>query len=125
LHCYNQRTFDEYREAAAACCKIGTYSVLVGTEGERDWLLSSPIVSNDHLQIAPESTGDLFDGIEIDEILTLRILTLTNAEKQEMRTGDPHAQWMLERSEALPAEHFMKMHSLLRDLWELEGNDYE
>jgi len=107
---------DEWREAAAACHNIGTYPVLVGEEGERDCLLSSPIILYDYPQIAPESAGDLFDGTEIDEILTLRILTLTEDEKREMREGDELARQILERSEALPAEQLLKMHGTLRNL---------
>ena len=49
--------------------------MLVGEEGERDTMLSSPIILYDYPQIAPESPGSLFDGTEIDEILSLRILT--------------------------------------------------
>ena len=48
-------------------------------------ILSSPIILYDYPQIAPESPGDLFDGTEIDEILALRILTLTDAEKLEVQ----------------------------------------
>ena len=50
-------------------------------------MLSAPIILYDYPQIAPESPGDLFDGPEIDEILALRILTLTDAEKEEVRTA--------------------------------------
>ena len=42
-------------------------AVLVGEEGQRDTMLSSPIILYDYPQIAPESPGDLFDGAEIDE----------------------------------------------------------
>jgi len=107
---------DEWRVTAAACHNIGTYPVLVGEEGERDCLLSSPIILYDYPQIAPESAGDLFDGTEIDEILTLRILTLTEDEKREMRESDELARQILERSEALPAEQLLKMHGKLRSL---------
>ena len=51
-------------------------------------LLCSPIILYDYPQIAPESAGDFFDGTEMDEMLALRVLTLTDAEKQEMRQGD-------------------------------------
>jgi hypothetical protein len=105
---------DELREAAAVCRNIGTYPVLIGEEG--DCLLSSPIILYDYPQIAPESAGDLFDGTEIDEILTLRILTLTDDEKREMRESDERARQILERSEALPAEQLLKMHGALRGL---------
>ena len=54
-------------------------------------MLSSPIILYDYPQIAPESPGDLFDGAEIDEILSLRILTLTDDEKSAMRRSDERA----------------------------------
>jgi hydrogenase maturation protease len=115
---------DEWREAAGACHNIGTYPVLVGEEGERDGLLSSPIILYDYPQIAPESAGDLFDGTEIDEILTLRILTLTDDEKREMCECDEWARQILERSERLTAEQQMKMHGTLRGLRN-DGGKYE
>jgi hypothetical protein len=90
--------------------------VLAGEEGQRDLLLSSPIILYDYPQIAPESPGDLFDGTEIDEILALRILTLTDIEKQEVRSGDDRARRILERTEMLPPEHFQKLHGALRNL---------
>ena len=79
-------------------------------------MLSSPIILYDYAQVAPESPGDLFDGAEIDEILTLRILTLTDEEQQEVRNGDERARRMLERTETLPEEHLMKLHGALRGL---------
>jgi len=53
---------------------------------------------------------------EIDEILTLRILTLTDEEKQEMRRTDERARQILERTEALPLERLMKFHGVVRSL---------
>ena len=41
--------------------------------------------------MAPESPGDLFDAGEIDEILTLRTLTLTDEEKREAVGPDARA----------------------------------
>jgi hypothetical protein len=79
-------------------------------------VLSSPIILYDYPQIAPESPGDLFDGTEIDEILALRILAMTDEEKLEVRNGDERARLILERTEALPAEHFQKLHGALRGL---------
>jgi hydrogenase maturation protease len=103
-------------EIAASCSNIGTYPVLVGEEGTRDCMLSSPIILYDYPQIAPESAGELFDGTEIDEILTLRIMTLTDEEKREMRGADERARKMLERTERLPAEQLMKMHGTMKSL---------
>lgn len=109
-------TPDELREFASECRNAGTWPVLVGEEGQRDAMLSSPIILYDYPQIAPESAGNLFDGTEIDEILALRILTLTEDEKSEMRQGDERARQILERTESLPAEQFLKLHGTLRGL---------
>lgn len=112
---------EPYRGFAVACQNVGTWPVLVGGEGERDTMLSSPIILYDYPQIAPESPGDLFDGAEIDEILSLRILTMTDEEKREMRQSDDRTRQILERTEALPAEHFMKLHGALRGLKTIRG----
>lgn len=105
---------DDLREAVAQCENIATWPVLVGEAGARDAMLSSPIILYDYPQIAPESAGPLFDGTEIDEILTLRILTLTDDEKREMGQVDSRARQILERTECLPPEQLMKMHGALR-----------
>jgi hypothetical protein len=104
------------RKVAASCSNVGTYPVLVGDKGTLDCMLSSPIILYDYPQIAPESAGELFDGTEIDEILTLRIMTLTDEEKHEMRGADERARKILERTERLPAEQLMKMHGAMRSL---------
>jgi hydrogenase maturation protease len=103
-------------ETAASCKNIGAWPVLVGEEGQCDTMLSSPIILYDYPQIAPESTGDLFDGTEIDEILSLRIMTLTDDEKREMSQSDERARQMLERTETMPVEQLMKLHGVLRGL---------
>lgn len=104
------------QDLAASCQNVGAWPVLVGDPGEKDTLLASPIILYDYPQIAPESAGDLFDGTEIDEILSLRIMTLTDQEKQEMRQSDDRARQILERTEAMPAEQFMKLHGVVRGL---------
>ena len=90
--------------------------MLVGEPGARDTLLSSPIILEDHPRIAPESPGDLFDGGEIDEMLVLNILSLTDEEKAEMRDSDPRTREILERTEALTPEELMRLHGTIRDL---------
>jgi hydrogenase maturation protease len=107
---------EELRELTSQCENVGTWPVLVGDAGQRDTMLSSPIILYDYPQIAPESPGDLFDGTEIDEILALRILTMTDDEKQEARQSDERARQMLERTENLPMEHLIKLHGTLREL---------
>ena len=105
---------DELSKTVAACENIKTYPVLAGAEGEKDCMLSSPIILYDYPQIAAESAGDLFDGAEIDEILTLRIMTLTDEEKREVRGLDERARKMLERTENMSDEQLLKMHGAMK-----------
>ena len=105
---------DEYKLFASQCVNTGTYPVLVGREATRNCMLSSPIILYDYPQIASQSAGDLYDGTEIDEILTLRIMTLSEDEKREMRSVDERARQLLERTEAMQAEQLMKMHGVMK-----------
>ena len=106
----------EVEEIAGQCQNVGVWPVLVGDANQRDTLLASPIILYDYPQIAPESAGDLFDGTEIDEILSLRIMTLTDEEKREIRDSDERARQILERTDHMPAEQFMKLHGRVRGL---------
>lgn len=106
----------EFEADSNSCAQDGVFPVLVGETGDRGLLLCSPIILYDYPQVAAESPGDFFDGAEIDEMLALRVLTLTDEEKQEMRSGDPRARAILERTESLPNEHFIKLHGAVRGL---------
>jgi hypothetical protein len=110
----------ECREAAAACRNLGTWPVLVGADGATDTMLSSPIILYDYPQVAPESPGDFFDAAEIDEMLTLRILTLTDEEKRAMAGVDERAAAMLARTEETAREELCRLHGTLRDLRPVE-----
>ena len=107
-----------FENLASQCKNVGTWPVLTGDHGES--LLSSPIILYDHPEIARESVGNLFDSTEIDEILSLRILTLTDDEKREMRQGDDRTREILERTENMPDEQLMKLHGVLRGLTPLK-----
>ena len=103
-----------YRATANACQNIRTWPVLAGPRGQRQIMLSSPIIVYDYPEIADESPGDLFDGTEIDEILTLRILALSDDEKREIRESDERARLLLERTQSLAAEQLTKLHGTMR-----------
>ncbi|MBX5458300.1 MAG: hypothetical protein IRZ31_15510 [Thermogemmatispora sp.] len=107
---------EELRQVAASCRNSGTWPVLVGEPGERDGLLSSPIILYDYPQIAPESPAPLFDGTEIDELLALRILTLTDEEKEQIRRGDARGRAVLEQIERLTPEQWLQLHGTIRGL---------
>ena len=109
---------EEAALAAKACANLHTWPVLVGDEDRRDLLLSSPIILYDHPVIAPESQGDLYDSTEIDEILTLRIMTLTDAEKRAARATDPRARAIIDAVDDMPSEILERLHGAIRYLRE-------
>jgi hypothetical protein len=106
---------------AEACSNLHTWPVLIGDEGRRDAMLSSPIILYDHPTIAPESPGDLFDATEIDEILTLRTMALTEAEKREARATDERAAAIIDRVDNMPPELLDRLHGAVRYLGGVEG----
>jgi hydrogenase maturation protease len=110
---------ERLRGAAAACRNEGAWPVPVGDPDDFTTMLASPIILEDHPRIAPESPGDLFDGGEIDQMLVLNILSLTDAEKAEMRASDPRARAILERTEALTPEELMRLHGTIREFAEV------
>ncbi|MFF6998917.1 hypothetical protein ACFY93_28740 [Streptomyces sp. NPDC008313] len=101
---------------ARACRNLHTFPVLAGDEGAYDLMLSSPIILPDRPRVAPESPGDLHDAAEIDEILTLRTLLLTDEEKREARATDRRAADILDRVEAMPPEVLSRLHGAIRSL---------
>ena len=105
----------ELRAAAEACSNEGTWPVLVGEPGDRRTVLSSAIILEEYPRVAPESPGDLFDGGEIDQLLTLNILSLTDEEKAEMRASDPRAREILERTESLSEAEIMRLNGAIRE----------
>jgi hypothetical protein len=105
---------EELARFAEECENVKTWPVLAGEEGDRRTILSSPIILYDYPKIAPESPGDLFDGGEIDQLLTLSILSLTDEEKEEARATDPRVREILDRSEALTNEELMGLHGAVR-----------
>jgi hypothetical protein len=109
---------DEQRELVEGCENVGTWPVLVGDadKSQRDTMLSSPIILYDYPKIAPETNGDFFDGTEIDEMLALRVTTLTDEEKREMGGPDGFARKILERTQGLSQDHWSKMHGTMRDM---------
>ena len=106
---------DYARKAAGQCRQQRCWPVLAGEPGAVSAVLGSPIILYDYPEIAGESTGSLFDATEIDEILMLRVLTMTDAEKAEARATDPKAAEIIERCDAMSAEDLLRLHGTLRD----------
>jgi hypothetical protein len=112
----------EVRSLAEACRNRGLWPVLVGDRTQQNMILAAPIILYDFPQIARESPGDLFDGTEIDELLTLRILTLTEAEKQAMRDEAP-TRTLLERTENLGDSRVLALHGTTHSSERFEPGD--
>lgn len=106
------------RDQAAACRNVGTWPVLVGTDegdGRAHTVLSSPVTLYDFPRVAPESPGDLFDGTEIDQLLVLSVLSLTEEEQAEARASDPRAREILDRCAGLGMDELMGLHGAIRE----------
>ena len=91
------------------------FPVLAGRPGERDLLLISPIILYDHPEIAEQSEGALYDSTEIDEILTLRVMTMTDEEKAQARATDPLAAAIIDRCDSMSPEAMQQLHGILRN----------
>ena len=102
------------KPAVDSCENVGCWPVLADPGGGRDVMLSAPIILYDHPELAPESPGELYDGTEIDEILTLRTLALSDDEKVEARATDPRAAALIDRVESLDAQAMGRMHGTIR-----------
>ena len=98
-----------------AAVSIAAGRCSVGEPGEERIVLGSPIILYDYPEIAQESAGSLFDATEIDEILTLRVLTMTEEEKAEARATDPKAAAIIERCDRMTPEELQRLHGVLRD----------
>jgi len=101
--------------AVSLCSQHRCFPVLAGNPGDHDLLLISPIILYDHPEVAEQSEGALYDSTEIDEILTLRVMTMTDEEKAQARATDPLAAQIIERCDAMSPEAMQRLHGVLRD----------
>ncbi|MGW0669977.1 hypothetical protein [Streptomyces sp. NPDC002746] len=101
--------------AAGRCRQNRCWPVLAGPKGTTDVLLGAPIILYDYPEVAEQSPGALFDSTEIDEILTLRVMTMTEAEKAEARATDPRAREIIDRCDGMSPAGLQELHGLLRD----------
>ncbi|AGB22883.1 hypothetical protein Mycsm_02548 [Mycobacterium sp. JS623] len=106
---------DSAADAVARCTQHRCFPVLAGPPGERDLVLVSPIILYDHPEIAEQSKGALYDSTEIDEILTLRIMTMTDEEKAQARATDPLAAQIIDRCDTMSPEAMLDLHGVLRN----------
>lgn len=106
---------DSAGDAVSRLAQHRCFPVLAGRPGERDLLLISPIILYDHPEIAEQSEGALYDSTEIDEILTLRVMTMTDEEKAQARATDPLAAEIIDRCDSMSPEALQQLHGILRN----------
>ena len=91
------------------------FPVLVGDKAADEQrgalMLSSPIILYDFPAVAPQTDSDAFDGTEIDELLTLSVLSLPDAERDEARATDPRARAIIERAESFSMQDLARVHA--------------
>lgn len=103
-------------DAVGSCSQYRLWPVLVGSESVADLVLAAPLILYDQPEIAPESTGDFYDGLEIDELMSLRVMTLTDEEKVEARATDPRAAAIIDRVDAMGPDDLGVLHGAIRSL---------
>ncbi len=100
--------------ANAALESRHVFPVLVGDErGDAHGaalVLASPIILYDFPALAPQTDSDAFDGTEIEELLALSVLSLSDAERAEARATDPRARAIVDRAEAFGAQQVDRLH---------------
>jgi hypothetical protein len=101
-------------EAVGECENTGCWPTLAGPRGGRRTMLAAPIILPDYPEVAAESPGELYDGTEIDEILTLRTLALSDEEKAAARATDARAAALIDRVEAMDAPTMEQLHGTIR-----------
>ena len=106
---------DTAADAVARCKQHRCFPVLAGASGDCNLMLASPIILYDHPEIAEQSKGALYDSTEIDEILTLRVMTMTDEEKAQARATDPLAAQIIDRCDSMSPEAMLDLHGVLRN----------
>lgn len=109
----------EASAVVASCVNQHTWPVLAGVSGTRHLMLSAPIILYDYPTIAPESSGDFFDATEIDELLALRVMTMTDHEKREAAGTDERARQIVARAGDEPTAELARLHGTIRSFEEM------
>jgi hypothetical protein len=106
---------DAAADAVGRCSQHRCFPVLAGPPGTHDIVLISPIILYDHPEVAEQSNTALYDCTEIDEILTLRVMTMTDEEKAQARATDPRAARIIDECDALSPDAMARLHGVLRN----------
>jgi hypothetical protein len=84
-------------------------------------MLSSPIILPDYPRVAQESSTDFFDSAEIDQLLVLSVLSMTDEEQRQMREADARTRTLLDHCRSLSPTDMARLHGATRSLGESEA----
>jgi len=101
---------EEFQKYSQTLENINCFPVLVGDK-KRNSILSAPIILYDFPEAAESSFDNFFDGLEIDELMVMNILALTDKEKEEIKKTDDKTRKILEKIENASAEDLLKLHA--------------
>ena len=103
---------DDAAEAVAECHRHRCFPVLAGPPDCDRLVLISPIILYDHPEVAAQSSGALYDSTEIDELLTLRVMAMTDEEKAQARATDARAAQIIDQCDGMSAQTKLDLHGV-------------
>ena len=104
-------TPEEFQKFSQTLENKNVFPVLVGDKSKQNSIFASPIILYDFPKVSENSFAEMFDGTEIDELLVLSILALTDEEKREIRRTDEKAAKVLDKIENMNKEDLLKLHA--------------
>lgn len=104
----DQNPSEEFKEIVAKCEKIGTWPILI--DESNTTMLSSPIILYDYPKINAQSNLDLFDSLEIEEMLILHLSAMSDNEKQQIGERDEKMREMLDKASQVTPKELLDLH---------------
>ncbi len=104
----DQNPPEEFKEIVAQCEKIGTWPILI--DESNTIMLSSPIILYDYPKINAHSKLDLFDSLEIEEMLILQLSAMSDTEKQQIAESDGKMREMLDKASQVTPQELLNLH---------------
>ena len=104
----DQNPSEEFKEIVGQCEKIGTWPILI--DESNTIMLSSPIILYDYPTINKHSKLDLFDSLEIEEMLILQLSAMSDTEKQQIAESDGKMREMLDKASRVTPQELLNLH---------------
>ncbi len=99
---------EDFKDIIAKCESIGTWPILI--DESHTTMLSSPMILYDYPKINPQSQGDLFDSLEIEEMLILHLSAMSDEEKEKIAETDAKIRAMLDKARQVTPAELLNLH---------------